>query len=130
MSYNYNYENEPVDFTPWIKKAKGRKWLYTFLGLLISYVPAFIFYRWGDLLHLGNILTYVSIALIVIGSIFFGMTCYCINNIRELQGKRAGGLHWLIAFISGFVVIPIIVVQILRRSERASYHVLGWTNLL
>lgn len=73
---------------------------------------------------------YLSTAMLVLEGIAAGLAMFCINNYRYIKSggtKQGGGLWWLLLFIFGFIVMPIITVFICRHIRPLAEKVLGVT---
>lgn len=71
---------------------------------------------------------YLSMAMLVLWGIFAGLGMLCINYYRyEKSGgtKKGGGLWWLLLFIFGLFIIPVITVFICNHCSPLAQKVLG-----
>lgn len=71
---------------------------------------------------------YISTVLLVLCGVFSGFAMFCINCYRYTKSggrKQGGGIWWLLLFIFGLIVIPVITVLIVRNIRPIAEKVLG-----
>lgn len=70
----------------------------------------------------------ISWICLILCGIFAGCGMLCINYIRYTQSggrKQGGGLWWIIFFIFGLIVIPLISVVLTRKIRPLAEKILG-----
>ena len=71
---------------------------------------------------------YISIAMLVLWGVFAGLGMLCINYYRYTKSggrKQGGGLWWLLLFVFGPFIVPLLTVVICNRIEPLAQKVLG-----
>lgn len=76
---------------------------------------------------------YILLSLIpVVHMVTIGMAIFCYNNIKYIKshGRNQGSnIVRLILMLYGFIIVPIIVVQLAARIESLGNKILGWSKL-
>lgn len=104
-----------------IAMMKKRRNLYTILWACLLVAGGLC----GAIPEIGSIIS--GICLIICG-IFAGYGMLCINTIRYTQSggrKQGGGIWWLILFIFGLIVMPLITVVITRKIKPLAEKIMG-----
>ncbi len=73
---------------------------------------------------------YLSMAFMVLWGVFAGLGMLCINYSRFVKSggrKQGGGLWWLILFVFGLFVIPVLTVFVCNHCSPLAQKVLGVT---
>lgn len=71
---------------------------------------------------------YISIAMGVLWGVFAGLGMLCINYYRYTKTdgrKQGGGLWWLLLFVFGLFIIPLLTVVICNHCTPLARKVLG-----
>lgn len=71
---------------------------------------------------------YLSMAMLVLWGIFAGFGMLCINYYRYTKSngqKQGGGLWWLLLFVFGLFVIPLLTVIVCNHVSPLAEKILG-----
>lgn len=71
---------------------------------------------------------YLSMVMLVLWGVFAGLGMLCINYYRYVKSngrKQGGGLWWLILFVFGLFIVPLITVVICNHVSPLAQKVLG-----
>lgn len=113
-----NSGNEEV-----LKTLKKRRNIYTIIFIVLLVIG-------GTCGVIPKIGWYLSMVMLVLWGIFAGLGMLCINYYRyEKSGgrKQGGGLWWLLLFVFGLFVIPLITVVVCNHCTPLAQKVLGVT---
>ena len=113
-----------------IVSLRKRKWIYlaAYVGILVvGFLIAVIIVTvspWSSLT--GYYLTIMALM-----GVAMGCACFANNNLRYMVSRGTKGAHplgvWFYLLL-GFILPPIIVVQLCSRIESLGNLVLGWTK--
>ncbi len=71
---------------------------------------------------------YLSMAMFVLWGIFAGLGMLCINYYRYVKSggiKKGGGLWWLLLFVFGMFIVPLLTVVIVNHCSPLAQKILG-----
>lgn len=113
--YNFKQDDEVLQV------LKKRRNIYTIIFVVLLVIGGVC----GSIPVVG---WYLSCAMLVLSGIFAGLGMLSINYYRYVKTngrKQGGGIWWLLLFIFGLIVVPLITVVIVRNIRPLAQKVLG-----
>ena len=114
--YNFSTEDKEV-----LKTLAKRRNIYTIIFVVLLIVGG----TCGVIPVVGWDL---SMAMLVLWGVFAGMGMLCINYYRFVKSggrKQGGGIWWILLFIFGMIIIPVLTVFICNRIKPLGEKVTG-----
>ena len=100
-----------------IKQMKKRRNIY--ILFYCAFFVGAVLVAWLTQSFMATVGGILAMVVYLAACVCASLTVWCINNIRYVQShgtKQGGGLLWLVFFLLGLVIFPIIIVLIMRNT--------------